>query len=445
MTNNTQLSLQFPGFSNKKVIADFSGGSVSSDSGLLLFSVLEKKCGFIKKLTGCLFDSRHQSYIDHTHREMLSQRIYQIAAGYEDCNDSTELRKDPVIKTICKRLPLSGEDLASQPTLSRLENVVSRTMLYRMGLAFVNNFISSYSKAPKSITLDLDDTCDPTHGAQQLTLFNKYYDTHCYQPLHIYEGNSGDLITTILRPGKRTSGKEVVSVLKRLVKQLRSAWPNVKIMVRGDSHFGVKKVMDYCDSASLSYVLGFTGRKNVIAAMDMNMDTLQEAYDILQQKIRYFEELDFQAPNWKEPRRVIVKMEVSEQGQNTRCIVTSLKGKPKYVYDKKYCTRGQMENFIKDHKNHLHSDRTSCNSFMANQFRLFLHSAAYVFLHTLRKIGLKGTEYAKAQFDTIRNKILKIGARVIEKASRIKFCLPGSYPYKYLFAEIHRNLALGFL
>jgi len=178
--------------------------------------------------------------------------------------------------------------------------------------------------------------------------------------------------------------------------------------------------------------------------MDMDMTTLQRAYDVLQEKIRYFEEIDFQAPNWKQSRRVIIKVEVSEKGRNVRCIVTTLKGSPKYVYDKKYCARGQMENYIKDHKNHLHSDRTSCNSFMANQFRLLLHSAAYVLLQTLRKEGLKGTEYAKAQFDTIRNKILKIGARVIEKATRLKFCLPSSYPYKHLLAEIQQNLALGF-
>jgi len=444
MSHNTQLPFKFPGFSDKKVTADFSGGTVTSDSGLLFLSTVEKKTSLLKKLTDCLFDRRHQGYIDHTHREMLAQRIYQIAAGYEDCNDSAELRKDPVIKTICKRLPFSDEDLASQPTLSRLENAISRTMLYRMAVAFVENFISSYRQIPRSIILDLDDTCDPTHGDQQLTLFNRYYDTHCYQPLHIYEGNSGDLITTLLRPGKRTSGKEVVSVLKRLVKQIRSAWPKVKIMVRGDSHFGIKEVLDYCDKVSLEYVFGFTGRKGVIGAMNVDMTTLQSAYDVLQEKIRYFQEIDYQASDWKQPRRVIIKSEVSEKGQNVRCIVTTLKGKPKYVYDKKYCARGQMENYIKDHKNHLHSDRTSCSSFMANQFRLFLHSAAYVLLHTLRKEGLKGTEYARAQFDTIRNKILKIGARVVEKATRIKFCLPSSYPYKNLLSEIQRNLALGF-
>jgi len=196
-------------------------------------------------------------------------------------------------------------------------------------------------------------------------------------------------------------------------------------MVRGDSHFGIKEVLDYCDAASLEYVFGFTGRKNIFSAMD-------------------FEEIDFQASNWKQSRRVIITAEVSEKGQNVRFIVTTLKGKAKYVYDKKYCPRGQMENYIKDHKNYLHSDRISCSSFMANQFPLFLHSAAYVLLHTLRKVGLKGTEYAKAQFDTIRNKILKIGARVIEKVIRIKFCLPSSYPYKHLLAEIQRNLALGF-
>jgi hypothetical protein len=443
MEEDIQLKLDFPGFCGKVVQADFTGGAVTSDGGVLFLRQLDKRLGVIDHFSSCLFDPRHQSYVDHSYKEMLTQRVFQIALGYEDCNDSTTLRDDPGFKTACERLPFTDAPLASQPTLSRLENDISRTMLYRMGQAQVDTFLSLYRHAPGKIILDIDDTCDPTHGAQQLSLFNGYYDTYCYQPLHIYEGKSGKLILSVLRPGKRPTGEQVVSILKRVVARIQEAWPKTRILLRGDGHFSTPEVLDYCEEHGLDYVLGLTVRKPLAKIVDM--DLLQRGYDVLQEKIRYFTECRYQAGKWPKRRRVILKAEVSSEGQNMRAIVTNIRGgKAKRLYARLYCARGQMENFIKNHKCALHSDRTSCHRFEANQFRLFLHSAAYVLLHTIQEKGLNGTEYARAQFDTIQVRILKIGARVIEKATRINFHFPTSFPLKPIFAAMHENLAVAF-
>lgn len=443
MEEDIQLRLDFPGFRGKMVQADFLGGAVTSDGGVLFLRQMEKKLGVIDRLASCLFDTRHQSYVDHSYEEMLRQRVFQIALGYEDCNDSDTLREDAGFKTACERLPFTDDSLASQPTLSRLENGMSRTMLYRLGQAQVDTFISLYRHAPTKIILDIDDTCDPTHGAQQLSLFNGYYDTFCYQPLHIYEGKSGKLILSLLRPGKRPTGEEVVAILKRVVTRIQQAWPKTKILLRGDGHFSTPEVLDCCERKGMDYVLGLTVRKPLAEFVDM--DLLQRSFEVLGEKVRFFTECRYQGSHWPKPRRVILKAEVSKEGHNLRAIVTNIRGsKAKRIYDRFYCARGQMENFIKNHKCVLHSDRTSCHRFEANQFRLFLHSAAYVLLHALQEKGLNGTEYARAQFDTIQVRILKIAARVIEKATRIKFHFPTSFPLKHLFVAMQDNLAAAF-
>jgi hypothetical protein len=443
MEEDIQLRLDFPGFRGKLIQADFSGGTVTSDGGILFLRQLDKGLGLIDRLAACLFDTRHQSYVDHSYGEMLRQRIFQIALGYEDCNDSDTLREDAGFKTACERLPFTDDSLSSQPTLSRLENDVSRTMLYRLGQAQVDTFLSLYRHAPNKIILDIDDTCDETHGAQQLSLFNGYYDTYCYQPLHIYEGKSGKLILSLLRPGKRPTGQQVVSILKRVITQIQQAWPKTKILLRGDGHFSTPEVLDYCECEGLDYVLGFSVRKPLAGLVDM--DLLQRSFTVLQEKVRFFTECRYQGSHWPKRRRVILKAEVSHEGQNMRAIVTNIRGgKAKRLYDRLYCARGQMENFIKNHKCVLHSDRTSCHRFEANQFRLFLHSAAYVLLHALQEKGLKGTEYARSQFDTIQVRLLKVAARVIEKATRIKFHFPTSFPLKHIFVTLQKNLSFAF-
>lgn len=443
MDENTELELEFPSVCGKKVVADFEGGVMTSDAGLLFLRETERKVGIVRRMAGCIADNRDRRYIDHQLRELMTQRVMQICCGYEDADDSDSLRSDPALKIACGRAPLTGDDLGSQPTMSRLENAVSRTELFRMGVAFVDGFLDSYRRPPAKIIVDIDDTDDPTHGAQQMSLFNAYYDEYCYMPLHIYEGYSGKLICAVLRPGKRPSGEEIAAILERVLKRIRRRWPKVRIVIRGDSHFSGPEIFNLCKSMRrVHFVLGLSNNRALAPLVEDAVKSVEAAYKQVEKKLKVFVEFPYQAKSWSTPQRVICKIEVNEQGRNVRFIVTDMNGKgPQRMYDESYCGRGRMENFIKNHKNALHSDRTSCHRFEANMFRLYLHSAAYVLMHALNEIGLRDTSLAGSQFDTIIMKVLKIGAQVIEWLSRIRIHLPTSCPYKGLYMRIHRNLA----
>jgi hypothetical protein len=425
----------------KKVQVDFNGGDVSSDAGLLLFREAEEKLNLFEKVADAIHDNRHPGYVKHGITELLKQRVYQIAAGYEDANDAGDLRKDPVLKIACDR-PLSSDyDLASQPTLSRFENAPTKATLYRMARALLDVFINSYDAPPEGIVIDLDDTVDPTHGNQQLTLFNAYHDCHCYLPLHIYEGKSGKLITTILRPGKRPSGKEIVTILKRIIRVIREAWPDVGILLRGDSYYSCPAVYEYCEEHNLKFIFGFKPYSTLVKRSKTLTENAMALFESECTPVKIYGEFSYQAKTWKSPYRIIVKAEHNSQGPNTRFIVTNLThANRQFVYETIYCGRGSVELMIKEHKNHLASDRTSCSSFQANQFRLFMHSMAYILMHHFRSQYLKGTQFAKAQFDTIRTKIIKIGARVHHLVTKIKIQLPNCYPYKEDFFRIWKSV-----
>jgi hypothetical protein len=431
MTKFTKQLLLFKDISGKKIKVDFDGGEVSSDAGLLFLRETEAKHGIIRRMANVLRDRRHQSYITHDLLELFSQRVFQIASGYEDANDCDDLRKDPIIKIACAKLPLSDEELGSQPTMCRFENAPSRTDLYRLGEALVDLFIDSYKKAPGGIILDFDDTDDETHGHQQLRLFNAFHDMYCYMPLHIYEGKSGKLVAAILRPGKRPSGREIVSILKRMVKKIRSAWPDVGIMIRGDSHYGAPEVYDFCEQEDLKYVFGLTPQNSMWKEAEQLIEEAEKLHTLHKEPVKLFGEFEYQAKSWSKPLRVIYKAEHNHRGPKTRFLVTNLEySRRRFIYQTAYSGRGNMELYIKEHKNHLFSDRTSCTSFEANQFRLFLHSMAYVLMHTFRELHLRGTEFAKAQFNTIRLKLIKIGARVRQLSTKVKIHLPSSFPLK---------------
>jgi hypothetical protein len=441
MEEGKQFRLTFSSVSGKKVEADFDGGVVTSDSGVLLAREVDRKIGVIDCLASALWDRRHPSYVSHSLEDLLRQRVFQLVCGYEDGNDSDALRSDPALKIGCDRLPLTGEDLASQPTISRLENSPSRPDLYRMALAFGELFVASYKKPPKEIILDLDDTDDVVHGSQQLRLFNAFVDEYCFMPLHIYEGHSGKLITTILRPGKRPTGEEIAAILKRVIRFLREAWPKTRMIVRGDSHFSTPEVHDLCeDNPRVNYVLGQAGNKTLKQLGKPLMNQVLKDAEDTDQSVRRFTKLDYQAGTWRQSRRIAFKAEVTQGKANPRFVVTSIRNRSaKFIY-KFYCARGRMEGFIKEHKNYLKSDRTSCSRFEANQFRVFLHSAAYVILHALREHALARTELAKASFETIQLRILKVAARVRERATRVDLHLPTSYPFKDLLRTIVMNL-----
>jgi len=436
MKDTKQLVL-FKEISGKKVEVEFDGGEMSSDAGLLFLRELESELGVIGRVADVIRDRRHAGYVKHELLELTTQRVFQIAAGYEDGNDCNELRHDPVMKMACERLPITGSALASQPTMSRFENAISRTDLYRLADAFLDVFIDSYQTAPEAIILDFDETADPTHGNQQLTLFNAFHDTYCYMPLHIYEGKSGKLITTLLRPGKRPSGKEIVSILKRIVKRIRAAWPEVGILFRGDAHYSTPEVFHFCNTHNVKYILGLTPREPMLKKANSLIKQAKELYWLENQPVKRFGEFNYQANSWSVPQRVIVKAEHNEKGANTRFVVTNLEHENrKFIYHGIYTDRGRMELMIKEHKTHLLSDRTSCCRFEANQFRLFLHSIAYVLLHAFREKYLKKTQFANAQFNTIQKRLLKIGARIRQLSTKIKISLPSSFPIKKEYYNI---------
>jgi len=436
MDKHTNQLMLFKEFFGKKVAIDFNGGEVSSDAGLLFLRETESQIGIINRVATAIHDQRHPSYIKHQIVQLLSQRVFQIAAGYEDANDSNTLKHDPILKIACEK----DDPLASQPTMCRFENAPGRSALYRIGEVLVDAFIDSYQEPPNSIVLDLDDTDDPTHGSQQFSLFNAYHDCYCYMPLHIYEGKSGKLITTILRPGKRPSGKEIVVILKRIIRKIRQAWPDVGILLRGDSYFSAPALYDFCDEHDIKYVFGFKAYKPLIQAAENLMAKARELYDLSRRPVKLYGDLSYQAASWPEDKRIICKAEFSDKGANTRFIITNLKhAKYRFIYETVYCGRGAMELMIKEHKNHLLSDRTSCSTFPANQFRLFMHSIAYILMHAFRQRHLKNTEFARAQFNTIRLQLFKIGARVRTMSTRIKIHLPTAYPLKKDFQKIWRS------
>ena len=438
--------VSFASVSGKQVEAVFDGGVLTSDIGLMLLREVASKIGILSRIVAALTDRRHPSYVDHTCADLINQRVFQIACGYEDANDCNALRRDPAFKAACDRLPVSGAALASQSTMSRLENGIRRRDLYRIAKALVDGFIASYDTPPEAVVLDIDDTDDEVHGNQPLSLFNGYYDERCYMPLHIYEGQTGRLITTLLRPGARPSGKQIVSILKRLVKTLRQAWPDVGIFLRGDSHFSCPEVHDFCDEHEVYFALGQAGNTRLAAQGHPLMAQAKARYQETGQPVQLFTCFSYQAQSWALPRRIIYKAEITASGQaNARFVVTNLQSsQPSFIYKTVYCARGRMENFIKNHKTFLHSDRTSCHTFEANHFRLFLHSAAYVLMHTLTEIGLQATQWAHAQFNTIQNRILKVAGRVSELKTKIKLHLPTSFPLKHLYDTILCNLAKAY-
>jgi hypothetical protein len=445
MSKYTKQLMFFKEISGKKVEIDFDGGDVSSDAGVLFLRETESEIGILNKIANVMVDNRHQSYVKHEMVALLTQRVFQIASGYEDGNDCDELRNDPIFKMSCDRLPTSEEPLASQPTMCRFENALSRTTLYRIAEVILDSFIQSYDEVPEGIILDMDDTADSTYGSQQLTLFNAYHDCFCYLPLHIYEGKSGKLITTILRPGKRPSGGEIVSILKRIIKRIRQAWPEVGIVVRGDDYYGAPEVYDFCREHNLKFTFGFSSYKSVLKKATGLMAKAKELYEQKGTPVKLYGEFRHQAGTWSVPNRIIVKAEYNHRGPNTRFIVTNLESAyRKFVYETVYCGRGATELMIKEHKNHLASDRTSCSSFGANQFRLFLHSIAYILLQAFREKHLEGTEFAKAQFNTIQRKLIKVGARVRQLATKIKVHLPSSFPLKKDYLKIYHSCSIGF-
>jgi hypothetical protein len=434
MTECNRDPLAFSSIGSKSVVADFLGGRLTSDAGAILLREIGESTGLFDAINQAIPDPRHPVFIVHDQRSMITQRIVAIALGYEDLNDHQTLRADPALQLAAGRVPDEKMTLASPPTLCRLENRIERKTLIQISEVFVDQFIASHSQTPEHLILDFDATDDLIHGHQEGRFFHGYYDNYCYLPLYVFCGD--ELLTAYLRPSKIDASKHSRALLKLLVRRLRQAWPDVKITIRADSGFCRWRLMRWCDSNGVGYVLGLA-RNQVLerSAADWT-EQAERQFAKTGQPQRVFGSFAYKARSWDRPRRVIVKGERTAQGPNPRFIVVNVPGDPQELYEDVYCQRGNMENRIKEQQLDLFADRTSCHRFLANQFRLLLSSAAYLLLQALRRTALRGTDLEKAQVGTIRIKLLKVAARVMVTARRVVLHLATSYPYQERFRAV---------
>ncbi|MFC4174165.1 IS1380 family transposase [Microvirga sp. GCM10011540] len=441
MPDDTTATFPFPAVSRKKITAAFDAGRLSSDGGVMLLAQAERRLGIAERLAHLIPDRRTPERTKHAIPDMIRARIFAIACGYEDCNDFDPLRTDPAFKLACGHLPETGVDLASQPTLSRLENAPTIRDAIRLTYALVDQWMDSYAAPPDGVVLDIDDTCDVVHGHQQLSLFNAHYDERCFLPIHVYD-STGRPVAVVLRPGKTPSGVEVRAHLRRLVRRIRTRWPTTQITIRGDSHYARPEVMAFCEQSGLSYLFGLAGSRPLTSKVQDVADAVRTRRAIEDREVvRDFAETRHRAKSWSGERRAIARIEATRLGLDIRFVVTNLTGtSPRVVYEGLYCARGQAENWIKFHKAQLASDRTSCRRAVANQVRLVLHTAAYWLMLSVREAIPTVRDLAWAEFATLRLRLLKIAVRVQETASRIRLAFASCCPDADLFRVIAATL-----
>ncbi|MEO8757078.1 MAG: IS1380 family transposase [Devosia sp.] len=438
MTDDMLLPFSFPAIARKKITAAFDGGRITSDGGVMLLAAAERRLGLADRLAAVICDPRDPARVTHGMADIVRARILAIACGYEDANDLDRLRHDPAFKLACGRLPDTGMDLCSQPTLSRAENLPDLRTVIGLGTVLVDLWLQSYKAPPASVTLDIDDTLDVVHGHQQLSLFNAHYDERCFLPIHIYDTATGRPVAMILRPGKTPAGREIRGHIRRLVRRIRARWPKTCILIRGDGHYGRPEIMDWCDDNGVDYVFGQPGNRVLDRLVDDAADDIGTRRALGQKPaLRGYAETRYKARSWTVERRVCARIEATTLGLDIRFVVTNLmQGSAEHIYDVIYCARGQAENLIKMHKSQLACDRTSCRSPIANQVRLVLHTAAYWLMLTVRDTIPKTHALATAEFVTLRLRLLKLGVRVIETASRVRLAFAAACPEADLFRTI---------
>ena len=415
-------------------------GNLSSNGGLVVLREAARRLDLAAVIADPLPDTRNQLLVVHSYRAMVTARMMAIAAGYEDADDLDALRHDPALLMACERAPESGHDIPSQPTISRLENLADTKTLYAIGIGFIDLFCKSYATAPGSIVLDIDDTSDMVHGQQQLALFNTHAGGHCFQPIHIFEANSGKPILSLIRPGKRPSGEEIARVLAHVIHRIRRRWPHVGILVRGDGHYCAPEVLDLLRNQRCDYILGLSRNKTLDALADPWREQCRWRWKPSLGRVRRFHQFKYAAQSWAHEETVIARVEATGLGTDARFIVTNLSGRGKHLYEKIYCQRGTAENLIKDMKLSTRSDKTACHRWQANQFRLFLHMGAYWLLHALRMAAPKRSRWRRATFETIRNVFVKIAVRVEELKRSIKLAFPRHLPHADALALVTGRL-----
>jgi len=436
--------ISFPAVHRKKVTAAFDGGRLTSDGGVLLLAQAEREMDICAQIAACMADPRDPSRVVHKLDDIMRARVLAIACGYEDADDLDALRDDPGFRLALGKLPGSGAGLASQPTMSRWENAPTTRELARMMAAMVEIYCASYPSPPEAVTLDIDDTCDVVHGYQQLSFWNGHHGERCFLPIHVYDTATGRPVAMLLRTGKTPSGQEAAGHIRRLIRHLRRHWGETHITIRGDGHYGRPEVMAFCEAQGIDYVFGLP--TNAVLRADPEIVKSADACAVKRAEedrvvLRHYAETRYGAKSWKCQRRVVARIEASTLGMDIRYVVTSLtEGSAEHIYDTLYCARGQAENLIKMHKSQLASDRTSCRSANANQMRLILHTAAYWLMWRLRQAVPKATTLATAEFATLRLRLLKVAARVIETASRIRVAFASACPDAAVFRAIATRL-----
>ena len=462
-TECTQKSFAFHTLGRREVIARFDGGRITSDGGGLLLREVERLTGVIRQYAACFTDHRDPDLIEHTVEELVAQRVYGLASGYEDLNDHDDLRHDPLLAILVgKRDPLGrerarardrGKALAGKSTLNRLELTparanrqsrykkitVDRPAVQRL---FTELFLQSHAQPPERLVLDLDATDDPIHGHQAGRFFHGYYQNYCYLPLYIFCGEH--LLCARLRPSNLDASAGSVKELARIVHQIRTRWPEVEIVIRADSGFCREEIMSWCEANEVGFVLGLAKNERLIAEIAAELQQAKTQFEATKQPARVFADFSYQTrESWTRPRRVIGKAEHLAKGSNPRFVVTSLPADQidaRSLYEREYCARGDMENRIKEQQLWLFADRTSAGTMRANELRLWFSSVAYTLLLGLRRLGLKGTELAKAQCGTIRLKLLKIGAQIRVTVRKVWVSLAEGYPYRDIFDQVYAHL-----
>ena len=437
MTNGTSETLTFPACRKRRVEARFDGGDVTSNGGVLLLRQADRVLDLTARVARGLTDGRQRGKVRHRLVDMVRQRVFGIALGYEDLNDHDGLRHDLAVQTAVER----DRPLASAPTLCRFENAAERGWAGTIHEVLVETFIAAHGPPPAQIVLDIDATDDAVHGAQDGRFFHGYYDHYCFLPLYVFCGDH--LLVAYLRPANIDPAKHALAILKLLVARLRQAWPKVRIVLRADSGFCRWRLMSWCERAGLGYILGLARNPRLVALAEPEMVAAEAAYAGSGLKQRCFAELRYAAKTWNRDRRVIARLEHGPKGANPRFVVTNLDGEGQRLYERLYCARGEMENRIKEQQLGLFADRTSCHKWWPNQLRLLLASLAYVLIAAIRRIGLTATDMARAQCATIRLKLFKIGAVVTRNTRRIRFMLSSACPDKDLFRLLAARLKPG--
>lgn len=442
MSQSATARLRFAPPAALPLEALFDGGRLTSDGGLSWLSEAEEGIGVCARFAAQMTDGRRRRAVRHSVEALIRQRVFQIACGYEDQNDADTLRTDPLLKLVCGHLPETDADLASQPTLSRLENAVSWRTCYHLAVAMVEVYLRERERhgVPTHILLDLDTTDDPTYGKQEGTAYHGYYREHMYHPLLIFDGETNQLIVALLRRGNAHAGRGIVAVLRRLIRALRARWTGVTIEIRADSGFALPKLYTFCESEGIDYTIGLIPNPRLErVAVALLEEARRQSAEQGGAKVRLAAEVTYQAGAWTRERRVVYKAETLEKGPNTRFVVTTRTDESLALYDW-YVDRGEPELWIKDLKNACFADRLSCHRFVANQFRLLLHAAAYWLLDTLRR-WLTAAGAARIQLDTLRLRVIKIGGRVHQLLSVVRIHLASGHPGQPLWLLLNAQRA----